>query len=93
MCYQPDAPARLLRGVEMLPRIENELALFPDWLSGLRKVKTLRAIDSFACTYWFYAQLYAIGAKGVPAPERTVFQAFREVEARHKKWLKDRRVA
>lgn len=93
MCYQPDAPARLLRGVEMLPRIENELALFPDWLSGLRKVKTLRAIDSFACTYWFYAQLYAIGAKGMPAPERTVFQAFREVEARHKKWLKDRRTA
>jgi 2,4-dienoyl-CoA reductase-like NADH-dependent reductase (Old Yellow Enzyme family) len=91
MCYQPDAPGRLLRGVEMLPRIENELALFPDWLSGLRKIKALRAIDGFACQYWFYAQLYALGRNGVPAPERTVFQALREVEARHKRWLKERR--
>jgi 2,4-dienoyl-CoA reductase-like NADH-dependent reductase (Old Yellow Enzyme family) len=91
MCYQPDAPGRLLRGVEMLPRMENELALLPDWLSGLRKVKMLRALDSFACQYWFYAQLYALGKNGIPAPERTVFQAFREVEGRHKRWLKVRR--
>jgi 2,4-dienoyl-CoA reductase-like NADH-dependent reductase (Old Yellow Enzyme family) len=91
MCYQPDAPGRLLRGVEMLPRMENELALFPDWLSGLRKVQTLRALDSFACQYWFYAQLYALGKTGVPAPERTVFQSLREVESRHKRWLKERR--
>jgi 2,4-dienoyl-CoA reductase-like NADH-dependent reductase (Old Yellow Enzyme family) len=91
MCYQPDAPGRLLRGVEMLPRMENELALFPDWLSGLRKIKMLRALDSFACQYWFYAQLYALGKNGVPAPERTVFQSFREVEGRHKNWLKARR--
>lgn len=93
MCYQPDAPNRLLRGTEMLPRIETELALFPEWLSALRKVKMLRAIDSFACQYWFYSQLYAIGATGRPAPERTVFQAFREVESRHKAWLKARRAA
>jgi 2,4-dienoyl-CoA reductase-like NADH-dependent reductase (Old Yellow Enzyme family) len=91
MCYLPDAPKRLLRGTEMLPRIENELALFPEWLSGLKKVKMLRAIDSFACTYWFYSQLYAIGKTGRPAPERTVFEAFREVEATHKSWLKTRR--
>jgi 2,4-dienoyl-CoA reductase-like NADH-dependent reductase (Old Yellow Enzyme family) len=91
MCYQPDAPGRLLRGVEMLPRMENELALFPEWLSGLRKVQTLRALDSFACQYWFYAQLYALGKNGVPAPERTVFQSLREVESRHKRWLKERR--
>jgi 2,4-dienoyl-CoA reductase-like NADH-dependent reductase (Old Yellow Enzyme family) len=91
MCYQTDAPARLLRGVEMLPRIENDLRLFPDWLSALRRVKMLRALDSFACTYWFYAQLYAIGKNGTPAMERTVFQAFREVEGRHKAWLKARR--
>ena len=91
MCYQPDAPGRLLRGVEMLPRMESELALFPDWLSGLRKVQILRALDSFACQYWFYAQLYALGKNGVPAPERTVFQSLREVESRHKRWLKERR--
>jgi 2,4-dienoyl-CoA reductase-like NADH-dependent reductase (Old Yellow Enzyme family) len=91
LCYFPDGPKRLLGGMEMLPKKENELALFPDWLAGLRKVKTLRAIDSFACQYWFYAQLYALGATGRPAMERTVFQAFREVEARHKNWLKARR--
>jgi 2,4-dienoyl-CoA reductase-like NADH-dependent reductase (Old Yellow Enzyme family) len=91
MCFQPDAPNRLLRGVEMLPRMEHELALFPDWFSGLRKIKTLRALDSFACQYWFYAQLYALGKTGHPAPERTVFQSLREVEARHKRWLKERR--
>jgi 2,4-dienoyl-CoA reductase-like NADH-dependent reductase (Old Yellow Enzyme family) len=91
MCYQPDAPGRLLRGVEMLPRMENELALLPDWLSGLRRIKTLRALDSFACQYWFYAQLYALGKTGHPAPERTVFQSLREVEGRHKQWLKERR--
>jgi 2,4-dienoyl-CoA reductase-like NADH-dependent reductase (Old Yellow Enzyme family) len=91
MCYQPDAPGRLLRGVATVPRIENDLALFPNWLSGLRRFKMLRAVESFACQYWFYAQLYALGKTGFPAPERTVFQAFREVEGRHKRWLKARR--
>ena len=91
LCYFPDGPKRLLGGMEMLPRKENELALFPDWLAALRKVKMLRAIDSFACQFWFYSQLYAIGATGRPAMERTVFQAFREVEARQKRWLRERR--
>lgn len=91
LCYVPDAAKRLLGGMEMLPRKENELQLFPDWLSGLRKVKMLRALDSFAVQYWFYAQLYALGKNGRPAPERTVFQSLREVESRHKAWLKARR--
>jgi hypothetical protein len=91
LCYFPDGPKRLLGGMEMLPRKENELALFPPWLSFLRKIKTLRALDSFACQFWYYSQLYALGATGRPAPERTVFQAFREVEARQKRWLNERR--
>jgi 2,4-dienoyl-CoA reductase-like NADH-dependent reductase (Old Yellow Enzyme family) len=91
LCYFPDGPKRLLGGMEMLPRKEKELALFPPSLAWLTKIKTLRAVDSFAGQYWFYSQLYAIGATGKPAMERTVFQAFREVEARHKAWMKERR--
>jgi 2,4-dienoyl-CoA reductase-like NADH-dependent reductase (Old Yellow Enzyme family) len=91
LCYFPDGAKRLLGGMEMLPRRENELALFPPSLEWLKKVQALRALDSFAGQYWFYSQLYALGRTGRPAPERTVFQALREVEATHKAWLKARR--
>jgi 2,4-dienoyl-CoA reductase-like NADH-dependent reductase (Old Yellow Enzyme family) len=91
LCYFPDGAKRVLGGMEMLPRKEHELALFPPSLAWLTKLKALRALDSFAGQYWFYSQLYAIGKTGRPAPERTVFQALREVEAMHKKWLKERR--
>jgi 2,4-dienoyl-CoA reductase-like NADH-dependent reductase (Old Yellow Enzyme family) len=91
LCYFPDGAKRLLGGMEMLPRKENDLALFPPSLAWLTKIKTLRALDSFAGQYWFYSQLYAIGATGKPAMDRTVFQAYREVEARHKAWMKGRR--
>jgi 2,4-dienoyl-CoA reductase-like NADH-dependent reductase (Old Yellow Enzyme family) len=93
LCYFPDSAKRLLGGMEMLPRKEKELALFPPSLAWLTKFKTLRALDSFAGQYWFYSQLYAIGATGKPAMERTVFQAFREVDKRGKAWLKERRAA
>ncbi len=91
LCYFPEGVKRLLGGMEMLPRKENELALFPPSLQWLTRFKMLRAIDGFAGQYWFYSQLYAIGKTGRTAPERTVFQALREVEATQKKWLKDRR--
>jgi 2,4-dienoyl-CoA reductase-like NADH-dependent reductase (Old Yellow Enzyme family) len=91
LCYFPDAPNRLLGGMEMLPKKENELALFPPSLQWLTKAKMLRALDGFAIQFWYYSQLYALGATGRPALERTVFQAMREVEARQKRWLKERR--
>jgi 2,4-dienoyl-CoA reductase-like NADH-dependent reductase (Old Yellow Enzyme family) len=91
LCYFPDAPKRLLGGMEMLPKKENELALFPPSLQWLTKAKMLRALDGFAIQFWYYSQLYALGATGRPAPERTVFQAMREVESRQKRWLKARR--
>lgn len=90
LCYMPDGAKRLLGGMEMLPRKESELALFPPALQGLTRFKMLRAIDSFACQYWYYSQLYALGQTGRTAPDRTVFQAFREVEATHKAWMKAR---
>jgi 2,4-dienoyl-CoA reductase-like NADH-dependent reductase (Old Yellow Enzyme family) len=91
LCYFPEGPKRLLGGMEMLPRKENELQLFPPSLQWLKKIKMMRALDGFAGQFWFYAQLYAIGKTGRPAPERTVFQAMREVEAAHKEWMKERR--
>ena len=91
MCTLPDAPKRLLGGMAMLPKMEAQLALFPNWLSSLRKVKMLRSIDGFAVQYWYYAQLYALGRTGRGRPDITVFQALREVEGYQKQWLKARR--
>ena len=91
LCTLTDAPKRLLGGMAMLPKMETQLALFPDWLSSLRKVKMLRSIDSFAVQYWYYAQLYALGRTGRGRPDMTVFQALREVEGYQKQWLKARR--
>ena len=91
LCYEPDAVKRLFAGKQMLPTIEKQLKLLPDWLQWAKRFKTIRAIDSFAVQYWFYAQIYAIGQTGKPAMDRTVFQSLKEVEAKHKAWLKARR--
>ena len=91
LCVLPEAPKRLLGGMAMLPKMENQLALLPDWLASLRNIKLVRSIDGFAVQYWYYAQLYALGRTGRTAPDMTVFAAMREVESYQKKWLKDRR--
>lgn len=91
MCTLTDAPKRLLGGMAILPKMEMQLKLFPDWLAALRKVKMLRSIDGFAVQYWYYAQLYALGKTGRPNPDQSVFASLREVERTHKKWLKARR--
>lgn len=91
LCVMPEAPKRLLGGMAMLPKTENQLALLPDWLASLRRIKLIRSIDGFAVQYWYYAQLYALGRTGRTAPDMSVFAAMREVESYQKKWLKDRR--
>ena len=91
LCTLTDAPKRLLGGMAIMPKTETQLALFPDWLSRLRKLKILRGIEGFAVQYWFYAQLYALGRTGRTNPGLSVFAAFREVESTHKKWLTARR--
>ncbi len=93
LCYFPEGAKRLLGGMEMLPRKEHDLALFPPSLAWLTRIKMMRTLDGFAGQYWFYSQLYAVGKTGRPAPERTVFQALREVEGRQKQWMRDRRTA
>jgi 2,4-dienoyl-CoA reductase-like NADH-dependent reductase (Old Yellow Enzyme family) len=91
LCTMTDGPKRLLGGMAILPKLETQLKLFPDWLSSLRKIKMLRSIDSFAVQYYYYAQLYALGRTGRTNPDLSVFASLREVESTHKKWLKDRR--
>ncbi|QLC23700.1 NADH:flavin oxidoreductase/NADH oxidase family protein [Parasphingopyxis algicola] len=86
-CHTPDAARQMLNGSEKLPTPEDELALIPNWLGFLKRLQMLKAIDGFATQYWFYSQLYALGRTGNTAPERSVFAAFREVEATHKRLM------
>ncbi|MFN9579378.1 MAG: NADH:flavin oxidoreductase/NADH oxidase family protein [Novosphingobium sp.] len=93
LCVEPDGAARILAGADSLPRAENGLGLFPAWLSVLKAVPALRAIDGFAGHFWFYAQINALGRTGQTAPERSVFAAFREVEWGNRRWLSERAAA
>jgi 2,4-dienoyl-CoA reductase-like NADH-dependent reductase (Old Yellow Enzyme family) len=88
LCYEPGCPRRLLDGASDLPRMENTLALLPAWLRFLTRIKTIRAISSFATQYWFYCQLYALGRTGKPVTSQSVFSSFLEVERTHKAWMK-----
>lgn len=90
MCVETDAPRRLLEGAEGLPRREDELQLLPGWLSLLKRIPTIRAIDGFAVMYWFYGQLYALGRTGAVDRELTVRQGWREVERTHKALMAER---
>lgn len=91
LCYQTDGANLLLNGAEALPRMEQTLKLLPHWLGFLRNIKMIRAIDSFAVQYWFYSQLYALGRSGTSNTGQTVFASLKEVETKHKAWLKLRK--
>ena len=88
MCVMTDAPKQLMEGLEELPRYENELSLFPNWLGFLGKVKSLRAMAGFAVQYWFYGQIDAIGRTGQANSELTVLKATQETMALQKKLTK-----
>lgn len=93
LCAMPDGAAQLLAGLDRLPRAEDGLALFPPALAFLKRIKALRAVDSFAAQYWFYCQIYALGRTGQTEPGKSVLAALLEVERTHKAWLKARRAA
>jgi 2,4-dienoyl-CoA reductase-like NADH-dependent reductase (Old Yellow Enzyme family) len=87
MCVMTDAPAQLLSGLKELPRYENELALFPSWLSFLGRLKAIRPLAIFAVVYWYYAQLESIGREGKANPALTVFAATKRIMAQQKELL------
>jgi len=90
MCVMTDAPAQLLAGLEELPRYENELALLPDWLSFLSRVKVIRPLTTFAVMYWYYTQLETIGREGKANPALSVFAATKRIMAQQKELLPPR---
>lgn len=84
ICADPDGPSQLLGGAASLRRWENELHLLPAPLRWLNRIGMIRAVGSFAIIYWYYAQLFALGRTGAPDKSKSVFTAWREVEATHK---------
>jgi len=90
MCVMTDAPAQLLAGLEELPRYENELALFPSWLSFVSRLKAIRPLAIFAVMYWYYAQLETIGREGKANKSLTVFAATKRIMAQQKELLPPR---
>ncbi len=91
MCVMTDAPARLLGGLQELPRLEAQLQMFPPWLAFLNRINALRTMASFGVQYWFYAQLDTLGHTGRTAPEMSVFAATRKVMAQQQRWVAARR--
>jgi 2,4-dienoyl-CoA reductase-like NADH-dependent reductase (Old Yellow Enzyme family) len=87
MCVDTDAPNQLLAGQQELTRYENQLSLFPAWLSFLTRINSIRSVAGFAIQFWFYAQLDALGRQGSAVPTLSVFAATRQVMEQQKRWL------
>jgi 2,4-dienoyl-CoA reductase-like NADH-dependent reductase (Old Yellow Enzyme family) len=90
LCADPNAAVALLNGAPALARWEQQLHLLPGWLRWLERIDMVRAVASFAVTYWYYAQLYALGRHGKANLDMSVFAGFREVEGTHKRLLAER---
>ncbi|MCZ4263827.1 NADH:flavin oxidoreductase/NADH oxidase family protein [Qipengyuania citrea] len=93
LCVDTDAPARLLEGAEQLARYEDGLDLVPGWLGFLKRFQMVKAITGFAGIYWFYQQLWMLGHDGRVDRDFPVFKAFRLVDARGKRIMKERTAA
>jgi 2,4-dienoyl-CoA reductase-like NADH-dependent reductase (Old Yellow Enzyme family) len=85
MCVMTDAPKQLLEGLDELPRYEDSLSLLPRWLAFLGNLKMVRAVAGFAVTYWYYAQIDAIGRTGSAKENLSVAKAAAETMALQKK--------
>lgn len=95
LCVLTDAPKQLLQQqpsgpLQALPCYEDDLHLIPNWLAFLKRFQLLKVVDAFAAQYWFYEQLENLGQTGKTDPNLGVWQAFRAVEARHARILKQR---
>ncbi len=90
MCVMTDAPARILDGLDELPRYENQLSLLPSWLQFLSAFKLFRTLGAFATQYWYYEQIAQIGESGKALEELSVMKATTDQTKRAKAWLKGR---
>jgi 2,4-dienoyl-CoA reductase-like NADH-dependent reductase (Old Yellow Enzyme family) len=91
LCVDTAGPAKLLAGAEELDRWENKLKLLPPWLSFLSGLKMLRAVEGFAVTYWYYAQIDAIARTGRANIGISPFKALLTIQNAGKAWLKARK--
>jgi 2,4-dienoyl-CoA reductase-like NADH-dependent reductase (Old Yellow Enzyme family) len=91
LCVDTAGPAKLLAGAEELDRWESKLKLLPPWLSFLGGLKMLRAVEGFAVTYWYYAQIDAIARTGHANIGISPFKALLTIQNAGKAWLKARK--
>ncbi|MBX9662404.1 NADH:flavin oxidoreductase/NADH oxidase family protein [Novosphingobium sp.] len=91
LCVDTAGPAKLLAGAEELDRWENRLKLLPPWLSFLGSLKMMRAVEGFAVTYWYYAQIDAIARTGKANIGIAPFSALLSIQKAGKAWLKARK--
>lgn len=90
LCVDTDAPKELLEGADELARYENHLDLLPPWLGFLKRFQIVKGINGFAGTYWFYEQLWLLGHEGRVDRDLSVVKAFRTVDARNRRIMKER---
>ncbi len=91
LCIDTDGPKALLQGAETLNRYEDNLSLLPRWLLWLTRFNTIRTLNSFATTFWFYEQIAHIGRSGVKNDKLTVFSAAMAQQKAANAWMKARR--
>ncbi len=91
LCVDTAGPAKLLAGADELDRWESKLKLLPPWLSFVGGLKMMRAVEGFAVTYWYYAQLDALGRTGKPNIGISPFGALLRIQQAGKAWLKARK--
>ncbi len=91
LCVDTAGPAKLLAGADELDRWESKLRLLPPWLSFLGGLKMLRAVEGFAVTYWYYAQIDAIARTGKANIGISPFSALLTIQNAGKAWLKARK--
>ena len=91
LCVDTAGPAKLLAGADELDRWESKLKLLPPWLSFLGGLKMMRAVEGFAVTYWYYAQIDAIARTGKANIAIAPFSALLTIQKAGKAWLKARK--
>jgi hypothetical protein len=91
LCVDTAGPAKLLAGADELDRWENKLKLLPPWLSFLGGLKMMRAVEGFAVTYWYYAQIDAIARTGKANIGISPFASLLSIQKAGKAWLKARK--
>ena len=82
VCIEPGCVKRLLDGeLNALPVWEERLRRERGLFSNNSPIAMVRTVASFACIYWFYAQLYRLGRGEPPDFRMRPLLAMREVMA------------